>query len=49
MYFLYVLQEKKYPVYDLFEEHIKNLETERFSKHCDDKYKEAVKEQEQRM
>jgi hypothetical protein len=40
MYFLFILQEKKYPVYDLFEEHIKDLETDRFSKESDDKFKD---------
>ena len=49
MYFLFILQEKKYPVYDLFEEHIKDLETERFSKDCDDRFKELFKEQESRL
>ncbi len=49
MYFLFMLQEKEYPVYDLFEEHIKDLETERFSKDCDDRFKELFKEQETRL
>lgn len=49
MYFLYIMQEKEYPVYDLFEKHIKDLDTERFSMESDDKFKEAFKAQEKKM
>ena len=44
MYFLFILQEKSLPVSELFEEHIKDLDTERFSKECDDKFKHIYEE-----
>ena len=49
MYFLFVLQQKKYPVFDIFEEHIKDLPTARFSTNLDDKFKEIYVEQKKRM
>ena len=49
MYFLFVLQEQKYPVYELFEKHIKDVQTERFSRDCEDRFKELFKDQEERL
>ena len=39
MYFLFVLQQKGYPVFDVFEDDIRNIETYRFSKNLDEEYK----------
>ena len=39
MYFLFVLQRKGYPVFDIFEKDIKSIETFRFSKELDEQYK----------
>ena len=39
MYFLYVLQQKDYPVFEIFEQDIKTLDTFRFSKELDEEYK----------
>jgi hypothetical protein len=39
MYFLFVLQQKGYPVFDVFEKNIKNIATARFSTNLDEEYK----------
>ena len=44
MYFLFVLQQKGYPVFDVFEEDIRNIETYRFSKNLDEEYKKIYYE-----
>lgn len=49
MYFLFLMQQKDYPVFDIFEEHIKDLPTSRFSTNLDDKFKEIYIEQRKRM
>jgi hypothetical protein len=49
MYFLFLMQQKNYPVFDIFEEHIKDLPTSRFSTNLDDKFKEIYIEQKKRM
>ena len=36
MYFLYLMKEKGYPVNDVFEEEIKHIPTERFSKYFEE-------------
>ncbi len=36
-------------MYELFEDNIKDLDTERFSKECDDKFKEVFEKQEKWM
>lgn len=41
MYFLFLLQQKQYPVFDIFEAHIKDLPTDRFSRELDEHYKEV--------
>lgn len=45
MYFLFLMQQKDYPVFDIFEEHIKDLPTSRFSTNLDEQYKEIYIEQ----
>ena len=42
MYFLFVLQQKGYPVFDVFEDDIRNIETYRFSKNLDEEYKKDL-------
>lgn len=49
MYFLFLMQQKNYPVFEIFEEHIKDLPTSRFSTNLDDKFKEIYIEQKKRM
>jgi len=49
MYFLFLMQQKEYPVFEIFEEHIKDLPTSRFSTNLDDKFKEIYMEQKKRM
>lgn len=49
MYFLFLMQQKEYPVFDIFEEHIKDLPTSRFSTNLDDKFKEIYIEQKKKM
>lgn len=44
MYFLFVLQQKGYPVFDVFEDDIRNIETYRFSKNLDEEYKKIYYE-----
>lgn len=39
MYFLYVLQRKGIPIYEIFDINIKDLPTSRFSPDLDDQYK----------
>lgn len=39
MYFLFLLQQKDYPVFDVFEKYIKDLDTQRFSTELDEDYK----------
>jgi hypothetical protein len=39
MYFLFLLQQKDYPVFDIFETYIKDLQTHRFSTELDEDYK----------
>jgi hypothetical protein len=39
MYFLFVLQKKGIPIYDIFDKNIKDLPTARFSPDLDDQYK----------
>lgn len=39
MYFLFVLQQKGYPVFEIFEQNIKNIATSRFSTNLDEEYK----------
>ena len=36
MYFLFILQKKGIPIYDIFDSEIKNLATSRFSDELDD-------------
>ena len=38
MFFLYVLKESGYPITQIFEEKIRDIPTERFSKNFDDDY-----------
>jgi hypothetical protein len=45
MYFLYLMQQKDLPVYELFEDHIKELPTLRFSSHLNEEYKTIFMEQ----
>ena len=45
MYFLYLMQQKKFPVYEIFEQYIKDLPTSRFSPNWDDRFKEIYIEQ----
>jgi hypothetical protein len=49
MYFLFLMQQKNYPVFDVFEEYIKDLPTSRFSANSDDKFKEIYIEQKRKM
>ena len=49
MYFLYLMQQKNYPVFDIFEQYIKDLPTSRFSANWDDKFKDIYIEQKKRM
>lgn len=49
MYFLFLMQQKNYPVFEIFENHIKDLPTARFSTNLDDKFKEIYIEQKKRM
>ena len=49
MYFLFLMQQKEYPVFDIFEEHIKDLPTSRFSTNLDDKFKEIYVQQKKKM
>ncbi|CAI2382453.1 unnamed protein product [Moneuplotes crassus] len=49
MYFLFLMQQKNYPVFDIFEKHIKDLPTSRFSTNLDDKFKEIYIEQKKKM
>lgn len=49
MYFLFLMQQKNYPVFEIFEEHIKDLPTSRFSTNLDDKFKEIYVEQKKKM
>ena len=49
MYFLFLMQQKNYPVFEIFEEHIKDLPTSRFSTNLDDKFKEIYIEQKKKM
>ncbi|CAI2387099.1 unnamed protein product [Moneuplotes crassus] len=44
MYFLYVLQKKEFPVYDIFEADIKSIPTYRFSINLDEEYKKLYEE-----
>jgi len=44
-YFLFLLQQKDYPVFDIFEKYIVNLKTERFSIDLDEDYKDIYIEQ----
>lgn len=39
MYFLFVLQHKGIPIYEIFDANIKDLPTTRFSPELDDEYK----------
>jgi len=45
MYFLFLLQQKEYPVFDVFENYIKDLNTHRFSTELDEDYKKIYIEQ----
>ncbi|CAI2386524.1 unnamed protein product [Moneuplotes crassus] len=45
MYFLFLLQQKDYPVFDVFEKYISGLETNRFSTELDEDYKNIYIEQ----
>lgn len=45
MYFLFLLQQKDYPVFDVFETYIKDLNTQRFSTELDEDYKNIYIEQ----
>ena len=49
MYFLFLMQQKNYPVFEIFEDHIKDLPTSRFSTNLDDKFKEIYIEQKKKM
>lgn len=49
MYFLFLMQQKNYPVFEIFEDHIKDLPTARFSTNLDDKFKEIYMEQKKKM
>lgn len=40
MYFLYVMQRKEFPVYEVFEQHIKDIKTSRFTSNNDEDFKE---------
>lgn len=44
MYFLYVLQKRDYPVYEIFEADIKAVPTHRFSTSLDEEYKKLYDE-----
>lgn len=39
MFFLYVLKESGYPISQIFEEQIRDIDTNRFSKNFDDEYR----------
>lgn len=41
MYFLFVIQKKGFPVYDIFESEVKDISTDRFSKSLDEQYKKV--------
>lgn len=43
------MQQKNYPVFEIFEEHFKDLPTSRFSTNLDDKFKEIYIEQKKKM
>jgi hypothetical protein len=45
MYFLFLLQQKEYPVFDVFETYVKDLSTQRFSTDLDEGYKHIYIEQ----
>ena len=45
MYFLFLLQQKDYPVFDVFETYVKDLSTQRFSTELDEEYKHIYVEQ----
>ena len=49
MYFLFLLQQKDYPVFDVFEKYISTLETKRFSTELDEDYKNIYIEQMRRL
>lgn len=49
MYFLFLMQQKNYPVFEIFEDNIKDLPTSRFSTNLDDKFKEIYIEQKKKM
>ena len=44
MYFLFLLQQKGIPIYDIFDKNIKDLPTTRFSADLDEHYKEIYYE-----
>ena len=49
MYFLFLLQHKGIPIYDIFDKNIKELPTTRFSADVDDHYKEIYFEQRKKL
>lgn len=49
MYFLFVLQKKGIPIYEIFDINIKDLPTARFSAELDDQYKQIYYEQQKRL
>ena len=49
MYFLFVLQKKGVPIYEIFDNNIKDLPTARFSPDLDDQYKKIYFEQIQKI
>ena len=44
MYFLFILQQRDVPIYEIFDKHIKDLPTTRFSVDLDEHYKEIYYE-----
>lgn len=49
MYFLFLLQQKDYPVFEVFETYIKDLDTQRFSTELDEDYKHIYIQQMKRL
>ena len=45
MYFLYIMQKKDYPVYEIFEQHIKDIQTSRFTSNNDEDFKRLFQKQ----
>jgi hypothetical protein len=49
MFFLYVLQQKGYPVFEIFEKNIRNVATHRFSTNLDEEYKNIYYEEQMKV